>query len=267
MGLTATLSIVIVNYNAREHLENCCARLRPPRRRRRTRSWSSQRLDRRQRRGASRAMAGCDAYEHASTGDSAGQQHRIQATRGDLSAAQQRHARPPRRDRRAGHPARGAPAAAVAGPRLIECAGPPELSFGPMISPLGDLRQKLTTSLYDRRRGRRAMGGRATTRGTTRWSAARAARAAARRGGGGLLDDELHVHRGRRFLRGDPRAGGACPVHACREVVHLRGRSRATVRRRRTSPTAAATSPSTRSTPALGAGPRAYLRIKGQFPR
>ena len=41
--------------------------------------------------------------------------------------------------------------AAAAGPRLIDDAGYPELSFGWTISPLGELRQKIVGALYARR--------------------------------------------------------------------------------------------------------------------
>jgi GT2 family glycosyltransferase len=43
------------------------------------------------------------------------------------------------------------PAAAVAGPRLIDQRGFPELSFGWAMSPGGELRQKLLRALYERR--------------------------------------------------------------------------------------------------------------------
>lgn len=46
---------------------------------------------------------------------------------------------------------RARPSAAAAGPRLVDAEGRPELSFGPMISPFGELRQKLIVSLYARR--------------------------------------------------------------------------------------------------------------------
>jgi N-acetylglucosaminyl-diphospho-decaprenol L-rhamnosyltransferase len=46
--------------------------------------------------------------------------------------------------RRAAHPE-----AAAAGPRLVDDAGRAEISFGPMISPLGELRQKIVGRLYD----------------------------------------------------------------------------------------------------------------------
>ena len=45
---------------------------------------------------------------------------------------------------------RARPQAAVAGPRLVDGLGRPELSFGPMISPFAELRQKLVMTLYQR---------------------------------------------------------------------------------------------------------------------
>jgi N-acetylglucosaminyl-diphospho-decaprenol L-rhamnosyltransferase len=42
------------------------------------------------------------------------------------------------------------PEAAVAGPRLVDAAGLPEISFGPMIGPLAELGQKLQGALYAR---------------------------------------------------------------------------------------------------------------------
>ena len=43
--------------------------------------------------------------------------------------------------------------AGVAGPRLVDAAGRVELSFGPMISPVAELRQKLVMLLHQRRFG------------------------------------------------------------------------------------------------------------------
>jgi N-acetylglucosaminyl-diphospho-decaprenol L-rhamnosyltransferase len=40
------------------------------------------------------------------------------------------------------------PEAAAAGPRLIDGSGHPEVSFGPMISPVGEIRQKTTLALF-----------------------------------------------------------------------------------------------------------------------
>jgi GT2 family glycosyltransferase len=43
------------------------------------------------------------------------------------------------------------PAAAAAGPRLVDATGRAELSFGPMLSPLAELRRKALGALYDAR--------------------------------------------------------------------------------------------------------------------
>jgi N-acetylglucosaminyl-diphospho-decaprenol L-rhamnosyltransferase len=45
------------------------------------------------------------------------------------------------------------PEAAIAGPRLVDAAGRPEISIGRMIGPFNELRQKVTGALYDRRWG------------------------------------------------------------------------------------------------------------------
>jgi GT2 family glycosyltransferase len=45
---------------------------------------------------------------------------------------------------------RAHPDAAVAGPRLVDATGATELSFGPMIAPLAELRQKMISSLNAR---------------------------------------------------------------------------------------------------------------------
>jgi N-acetylglucosaminyl-diphospho-decaprenol L-rhamnosyltransferase len=48
---------------------------------------------------------------------------------------------------------RAHPEAAVAGPRLVDGAGRPEISFGRMIGPFNELRQKVKGRLYDARWG------------------------------------------------------------------------------------------------------------------
>ena len=45
---------------------------------------------------------------------------------------------------------RAHPEAGIAGPRLVDAEGRPELSIGRMISPINELRQKVTGALYDR---------------------------------------------------------------------------------------------------------------------
>jgi N-acetylglucosaminyl-diphospho-decaprenol L-rhamnosyltransferase len=49
---------------------------------------------------------------------------------------------------------RSHPEAAIAGPRLVDAGGRPEISIGPMIGPVNELRQKLTGALYERGWGR-----------------------------------------------------------------------------------------------------------------
>lgn len=46
-----------------------------------------------------------------------------------------------------------APDAAIAGPRLVDAERGPEVSFGPRLTPWGELRQKLLLWLYERRVG------------------------------------------------------------------------------------------------------------------
>jgi hypothetical protein len=43
------------------------------------------------------------------------------------------------------------PGAAASGPRLVDASGRPELSFGPMMGPVNELRQKILGRLYERR--------------------------------------------------------------------------------------------------------------------
>ena len=66
------------------------------------------------------------------------------------AAAQPRHGRAGRRDPALAQTLERSPDAACVGPRLVDAAGRPELSFGWTISPLGELRQKIVGALYDR---------------------------------------------------------------------------------------------------------------------
>lgn len=164
------------------------------------------------------------------------------------------------------------PDVAVAGPRLVDSEGLPELSFGAMIAPLAEARQKLLTGLAARRVGPAV---RYVQRLTSReqypdWVSGacllvRRADAEA----AGLLDERFFLYtedvdfcaavraRGRRVL--------FTPVA---EVVHLRGRSRATA--------AAASEAAYRRSqvafyekhhPAWAPVLRAYLRLRGRLPR
>jgi N-acetylglucosaminyl-diphospho-decaprenol L-rhamnosyltransferase len=147
-----TLSIIIVRYNAREDLERCLASLHaaPP-----STAHDITVVDNASTEGGldvvrSRwprvQVVALDRNRGFAAGNNAG----IRATRGELvlllnsdtvvpagaldTLAARLHA----------HPTAGA-----AGPRLVDASGRAELSFGPMISPLGELRQKATGALYE----------------------------------------------------------------------------------------------------------------------
>ena len=163
------------------------------------------------------------------------------------------------------------PDAAAAGPRLVDGDGRPEISFGPMISPLVELRRKIVGRLYAARVP--IVTGRierlARTERFVDWVSGacllvRRADALA----AGLLDERFFLYtedvdfcaslraRGRRILF-VPDA----------EVVHLRGRSRASDARQanaayRRSHLAFYEKHHPRWAPVL----RAYLKVRGQLP-
>ena len=166
---------------------------------------------------------------------------------------------------------RAHPEAAVAGPRLVDAAGRVELSFGPMISPIGEVRQKLVMALHHRQF-------RPVTRWVERATAAEgfvdwvsgAALLVHRRDAEavGLLDERYFLYtedvdfcaalraRGRRIL-----------FTPAATITHLRGRARATAPARmnaayRRSQIAFYEKHHPRWAPLL----KAYLRLKGQLP-
>ena len=198
----------------------------------------------------------------------------IRATRGELrAAAQQRHDRAAGRDRRAWSRAlRARPDAAVAGPRLVDADGRPELSFGPMIAPARPSCGRRRSCAALRAGGSaRSAAHRSAADDAARGATGSAARAcscgAPTRRPSGLLDERFFMYtedvdfcaairaRGRRVL-----------FTPAVEVVHLRGRSaRAPTRRR---PAAAYRRSQLafyeKHHPALGAGCcAAYLRLRG----
>jgi N-acetylglucosaminyl-diphospho-decaprenol L-rhamnosyltransferase len=164
------------------------------------------------------------------------------------------------------------PAAAVAGPRLVDSAGQPELSFGPMISPLGELRQKTLTALH--RRGVGPVGSwvrRATEREhDVDWVSGACLlvrRTAAETVG--LLDERYFLYTEDVDFCAAIRARGHRVLFTpAAEVVHLRGRSRATA-------PAASNAAYRRSQlafyekhhPGWAPALRLYLRLKRQLPR
>jgi N-acetylglucosaminyl-diphospho-decaprenol L-rhamnosyltransferase len=164
------------------------------------------------------------------------------------------------------------PGAAVAGPRLVGADGQPELSFGPMISPLGELRQKAVLALQ--RRGFDPVTSwirRVTDREhDVDWVSGACLlvrRAAAETVG--LLDERYFLYTEDVDFCAAIRARGHRVLFTpAAEVVHLRGRSRATA-------PAASNAAYRRSQvafyekhhPVWAPVLRLYLRLKRQLPR
>jgi N-acetylglucosaminyl-diphospho-decaprenol L-rhamnosyltransferase len=162
------------------------------------------------------------------------------------------------------------PAAAIVGPRLVDAAGRTERSFGPMISPLGELRQKLITRLHDR--GFRPMSAwverSARRERYVDWVSG--ACLLARRFVAdkvGLLDERYFLYTEDVDFCASVRAAGWKVLFTpAADVVHLRGRSRATAasasaRAYRRSQLAFYEKHHPRWAPVL----RAYLRLKRQL--
>lgn len=163
------------------------------------------------------------------------------------------------------------PEAAVAGPRLVDGEGRTELSFGPMISPLGELRQKLVMSFYARNLGP-----------ATRWVEQRTRREhfvdwvsgaclLVRRNvaeEAGLLDERFFLYTEDVDFCATVRAQGWKVLFTpAAEFIHLRGRSRATAAHQanaayRRSHLAFYEKHHPRMAPLL----KAYLRLKGDRP-
>ncbi len=121
------------------------------------------------------------------------------------------------------------PEAAIAGPRIVDERGFPELSFGPMMSPWGELRQKVTQVLLQRRV-------RWMVRRVDLWTRQGGPRAwvsgaclAARRAdleAVGLLDERFFLYTEDVDLCASVRARGRVVLFAPQaEIVHLRGRA------------------------------------------
>jgi N-acetylglucosaminyl-diphospho-decaprenol L-rhamnosyltransferase len=231
-----TLSIVIVNYNAREHLENCLMSLSaaPPglphdvvvvdnasaddsvavvRRR-----WPQVQVIAQQR----------------NVGFAAANNTGIRATRGELVLLLNNDTivEAGAIDALIGR-LRATPDAAVAGPRLIDATGAVELSFGRMISPVAELRRKALLALQARGiAGASWWIARATARerfvdwvsGACLLVYRRDAEAA------GLLDERYFLYtEDVDFCAAIRALGRKILFTPAARVVHVRGRSRATV--------------------------------------
>ena len=166
---------------------------------------------------------------------------------------------------------RAHPSAAAAGPRLVDAEGRAELSFGPMISPLAELRQKVVMAMHHRGV---APVSRWVERATSReqfvdWVSGAAL--LVRRADAeavGLLDERFFLYTEDVDFCAALRARGRRVLFAPGAVItHLRGRSRASApdamnAAYRRSQLAFYGKHHPRWAPAL----RWYLRMKGQLP-
>ena len=166
---------------------------------------------------------------------------------------------------------RAHPGAAVAGPRLVDGLGRVELSFGPMISPVAELRQKALIVLHQR-------GFAPASRWVARATAARryvdwvsgAALLVYRRDAEavGLLDERYFLYTEDVDFCAAVRSRGRLVLFTpAASITHLRGRSRATAPAKmnaayRRSQIAFYEKHHPRWAPLL----RTYLRLKGQLP-
>lgn len=271
--MTPRLSIVIVNFNGRGHLEPCLRSLvdHPS-----STPAEIVVVDNASTDGSASAVAGFPGIRlirlAANVGFSAGNNAGIRATAGELilllnndtvvpAGALDRLVARLDADR----------AAAIAGPRLVDGRGEPELSFGPMISPLGELRQKLVTGLYARRVWpATAWVRRATARERHVDWVSGACLLVRRRVAEqvGLLDERFFLYTEDVDFCASVRAAGWKVLFTpAAEIVHLRGRSRATAPRQmhaayRRSHVAFYEKHHPRMVPLL----RWYLRIRGREP-
>ena len=153
MTSRASLSIVIVSHNAAGDLRNCLASLAaaPP-----SLPHDIIVVDNRSADGsvalARRMLPGGQVIAlDENLGFAAANNVGIRATRGELLLLLNSDTIvPPKAIDRLCARLADHPDAAVAGPRLVDAAGRAELSFGPMLSPLVELRRKTAAALYAR---------------------------------------------------------------------------------------------------------------------
>ena len=164
------------------------------------------------------------------------------------------------------------PDVAIAGPRLVDGKGRPELSFGRMISPFNELRQKLTLALYRRGVGTVSRWIERETRREQLVDWVSGACLLVRRAdaeAAGLLDERYFLYTEDVDFCAAIRAMGRHVLFTpAAHVVHLGGQSRATIpsavnRAYRRSQLAFYEKHHPHWAPVL----RAYLRVKGEFPK
>lgn len=271
--MTPRLSIVIVNFNAREHLERCLASLAadPPQA-----AFEIIVVDNGSSDGSAEMLRGRPGVVFVplgkNVGFSAGNNAGIARARGELllllnSDTVVPHGALDRLIARLD----AHPRAAIAGPRLVDDEGKAELSFGRMISPLAELRQKLLGALYARRVGAAVRRIEAMTRREQQvdWvsGACLLVRHDVAREAGGL-DERFFLYTEDVDFCASVRAlGWQVLFTPAAEVVHSRGRSRASApgaasAAYRRSHLAFYEKHHPRWAPAL----RLYLRLKRQLP-
>ena len=230
--MTPRLSIIIVNYNGREHLENCLASLaqHPP-----SMPYETIVVDNASTDGSVEAVQrhpGVRVIALAqNVGFSAGNNAGIRAGGSELvlllnnDTLLRAGALDTLIARLDAHPD-----AAVAGPRLVDGDGRVELSFGPMISPLGELRQKIVTGLHARGVGPVTRWAERSTRKEQRVDWVTGACLLVRRAVAekvGLLDERFFLYTEDVDFCASVRAAGWTVLFtSASEIVHLRGRAR-----------------------------------------
>jgi GT2 family glycosyltransferase len=232
---TPTLSIVIVNYNAREHLENCLQSLgaSPPAIPHEIVVVDNASTDGSVAAVRARWPGAIVIEQRTNSGFAAGNNAGIRAGTGTLVLLLNNDTLVPPGaidrlvDRLTAHPEAG-----VAGPRLIDAQGVAELSFGPMISPFAELRQKIVMSLHAGRVAPVSAWVERTTRRERYVDWVSGACLLVRRGAAeqaGLLDERYFLYtEDVDFCAAIRRQGQRVLFTPAAEIVHLRGRSRAT---------------------------------------
>ena len=271
--MTPRLAIVIVNFNGRGHLEKCLASLaaNPP-----AVPHEIVVVDNASTDGSAAVVSMWPPARlvplPVNVGFSAGNNAGIRASSGELvlllnndtivpAGAIDRLVECLEQDAEAG----------VAGPRLVDGDGRAELSFGPMISPLGELRQKLIMTLHERRVGAavRWVEHRTRRERYVDWvsGACLLVRREVANAVGGLDERFFLYTEDVDFCASVRRLGWKVLFTPAAEIVHLRGRSRATAAREmnaayRRSHIAFYEKHHPRLAPLL----KAYLRLKNQRP-
>lgn len=270
--MTPRLAVIIVNFNGGGHLERCLASLHdhPPRT-----AFEIIVVDNASTDGSASAVQTWPDVRlvqlPVNVGFSAGNNAGIRATNAELLLLLNNDTIvPPGAIDRLIARLDADLAAAIAGPRLVDEHGRVERSFGPMISPLGELRQKLVTRLHDRgfrpisafvrhsaRRERYVDWVSGACLLVRRFVAVKV----------GLLDERYFLYTEDVDFCASVRAAGWKVLFTpAAEIVHLRGRSRATAASAsnaayRRSQLAFYEKHHPRWAPVL----RAYLRLKGQL--